>query len=122
MRSPHRGHSYMNVESVASCRHSCRTERSRETSGDNSLQTMTPPPRSRAIASRQASSGGSFHMHTDVTGSAIGIRSGQQRQRRARLATWIAAAALLALPAASQAQEAVVIGTVTDDSGGVMPG
>jgi hypothetical protein len=61
-------------------------------------------------------------MHTHLTGSAIGIRSGQQRQRRARLATWIVAAALVVLPGVSHAQEAVIMGTVTDGSGGVMPG
>ena len=53
-----------------------------ETSRDNSLQTMTPPPGSRAIASRQSSSGGSFIMHTHVTGSTID--SGMRARRRAR--------------------------------------
>ena len=45
------------------------------------------------------------------------------RRRPVALAAWLVALAiLLVLPGVSQAQEAVVIGTVTDDSGGVMPG
>src|SRR5688500_2437880 len=83
---------------------------------------MTPPPRGPEIASRQASSGGSFTMHTHVTGGTIGRARGSRRSARARFVGWLAAAAFIVLPGASQAQEATVIGTVTDDSGGVMPG
>jgi hypothetical protein len=61
-------------------------------------------------------------MHIHVTGTAIARRSGQQREQRPRLVRWIVAAALLALPGVSHAQEAVIMGTVTDGSGGVMPG
>ena len=61
-------------------------------------------------------------MHTHVTGTTIG--SGVRARSRARsgFVTWLAVAALAVLPGVSQAQEATVIGTVTDDSGGVLPG
>jgi hypothetical protein len=61
-------------------------------------------------------------MHTHVTGSTSGTRTRRSRRGLGRIVPWLAAAALLALPGAARAQEAVVIGTVTDDSGGVMPG
>ena len=61
-------------------------------------------------------------MHTHVTGSTIGNEVRLRRAARSGLVTWLAAAALAVLPGVSQAQEATVIGTVTDESGGVMPG
>jgi Carboxypeptidase regulatory-like domain/TonB dependent receptor len=61
-------------------------------------------------------------MHTHVTGSAIGRRSAPQRRLVSGLVSWLTAAVLSTMPAMAHAQEAVVIGTVTDDSGGVMPG
>ena len=61
-------------------------------------------------------------MHTHVTGSASGSASAPRRRAGSGFVTWLVAGALLALPGVSHAQEAVVTGTVTDDSGGVMPG
>jgi hypothetical protein len=61
-------------------------------------------------------------MHIHVTGGAIGTGSGPRRRPLALAAWLVALACLLVLPGVSHAQEAVVIGTVTDESGAVMPG
>jgi TctA family transporter len=61
-------------------------------------------------------------MHTHVTGSTMRSGMGARSRVRSGLVAWLAAAALAVLPGVSQAQEATVIGTVTDESGGVMPG